>query len=123
MIGAGNEPRQRLSPLMSNGTSGDANCNDYNNPPRKFDRFTVGEDVAQAALAAYQGIQYHDWVPLAMVEQTLTLGIRQPTPDEVAAAREFLGASSTRRTGSRRPSRRSMPARRCSSTICRQRAN
>jgi len=76
--------------IMSNGTSGDANCCDFVNPPRKFDRFTVGEDVARAAFAAYGRIQYYDWVPLVMEEQLLTLGVRMPKPDEVAKAREFL---------------------------------
>ena len=75
---------------MSNGTSGDANCCDFVNPPRKFDRFTVGEDVAQAAFAAYKTIQYYDWVPLAMAEQRLTLAVRMPSAEEVAKAKAFL---------------------------------
>jgi hypothetical protein len=76
--------------LMSNGTSGDANCLDFVNPPRKFDRFTVGEDVARAAFEAYQTIQYHDWAPLVMAERRLRLKVRMPSPDEVAKAKEFL---------------------------------
>lgn len=76
--------------LMTNGTSGDANCLDFVNPPRKFDRFTVGEDVAQAAFEAYKTIRYHNWVPLVMEEQTLTLNARVPTADEVKEAKEFI---------------------------------
>jgi hypothetical protein len=76
--------------LMTNGTSGDANCCDFVNPPRKFDHLTVGEDVAQAAFAAYQTIRFHDWAPLAVQEKLLTIGVRMPTADEVAKAREFL---------------------------------
>ncbi len=76
--------------LMTNGTSGDANCLDFVNPRRKYDRFTVGEDVAQAAFAAYKTIQYRDWVPLVMAERRLTLKIRMPSADEVAKAKEFL---------------------------------
>jgi hypothetical protein len=76
--------------IMSNGTSGDANCCDFLNPPRKFDRFTVGEDVAQAAFEAYRKIQYYDWVPLVVEEQLLTLGVRMPTAEEVARAKEHL---------------------------------
>jgi neutral ceramidase len=76
--------------IMSNGTSGDANCCAFVNPPRKFDRFTVGEDVAEAAYRAYQTIEYYDWVPLVVEEKLLTLGVRMPSPDEVAKARQFL---------------------------------
>jgi len=76
--------------IMSNGTSGDANCCDFVNSPRKFDRFTVGEDVAQAAFEAYGRIQYCDWVPLAMEERLLALGVRMPSAEEVAKAKEHL---------------------------------
>lgn len=85
----GGKPEEFVG-LMTNGTSGDANCCDFVNPPRKFDRFTVGEDVAQAGRTAYQQIKFHDWVPLAVAEKTLTLGVRMPTADELAKAREFL---------------------------------
>ena len=83
-------PRPAFVGIMSNGTSGDANCCDFVNPPRKFDRFTVGEDVAQAAFEAYRRIQYFDWVPLAMEEKLLTLGVRMPSAEEVARAKEHL---------------------------------
>jgi neutral ceramidase len=76
--------------IMSNGTSGDANCCDFVNPPRKFDRFTVGEDVAQAAFEAYRQIRHYDWVPLAAEEKLLTLGVRMPSAEEVAKAKEHL---------------------------------
>ncbi len=76
--------------LMSNGTSGDANCCDFLNAPRAFDHLTVGEDVAQAAFQAYQKIDYYDWVPLVMAEELLTLQVRMPTQDEVEKAKAFL---------------------------------
>jgi hypothetical protein len=76
--------------LMTNGTSGDANCCDFVNPPRKFNHFTVGEDVAQAAFAAYKTIKYYDWVPLVVEEKVLTLGVRMPSAAEVSEAKEFL---------------------------------
>ena len=76
--------------IMSNGTSGDANCCDFTSPRRKFDRFTVGEDTAQAAFAAAKTIRYHDWVPLVMEERRLTLGVRRPDAAEVAKAKELL---------------------------------
>lgn len=86
LIGAGPE----FVGIMSNGTSGDANCCDFLNPPRKFDRFTVGEDVAQAAFAAYKKIEYYTWVPLVVRQKTLTLGVRMPSAEEVAAAQAHL---------------------------------
>jgi len=76
--------------IMSNGTSGDANCCDFVNPPRKYDRFTVGEDTAQAAFKAYQTIRYHDWVPLVMEESQLVLDVRMPSDEELALAKETL---------------------------------
>ncbi len=73
--------------MLSNGTSGDANCCDFTKPRRQFDRFTVGRDVAQAAFEAYKTIKYYDWVPLVMEEGLLTLKVRKPTAEEVKAAR------------------------------------
>lgn len=88
LIGAEGEPP--FVGLMTNGTSGDANCCDFVNPPRKFNHLTVGEDVAQAAFAAYKTIRYYDWVPLAVAAKELTLDVRMPSAQEVAEAKEFL---------------------------------
>lgn len=79
--------------IMSNGTSGDANCIDFSKPERKFDRFTVAESVAQAALRAYRKIEYRDWVPLTMEEKGLELRVRHPTPKEVEEAQAYLDAN------------------------------
>jgi neutral ceramidase len=78
--------------IMSNGTSGDANCCDFLHPKRNFDRFTVGNDVARAACEAYQTIHYYDWVPLVVEEQLLSVGVRMPSAEEVAQAQEVLAA-------------------------------
>jgi len=76
---------------MSNGTSGDANCNDYTRAKRReYDYHTVGRDVARAAFEAYKTIVYHDWVPLVMRERRLVLDVRMPTEQEVTRAREFM---------------------------------
>ncbi len=73
--------------MLSNGTSGDANCIDFDRAERRpFDRFTVGEDVARAAFEAYQTIEYYDWVPLVVEERLLTLGVRMPSDEEVDQA-------------------------------------
>jgi hypothetical protein len=58
--------------------------------PRKFDRFTVAEDVAQAAFEAYRTIRYYDWVPLVIEERLLTLGVRMPHEEEVIKAKAVL---------------------------------
>ncbi len=77
--------------IMSNGTSGDANCYDFTRDARRtFDRFTVANDVAQAAYEAYRSIKFYDWAPLVMEQSLLTLGVRMPDDDEVARAKEFL---------------------------------
>ena len=89
LIGA-EEAQPPFVGIMSNGTSGDANCCDFVNPQRKFDRTTVGRDVAQAAHQAYKTIEYYDFVPLVVAEKLLTLPVRMPSPEEVAKARKFL---------------------------------
>ncbi len=77
--------------MLSNGTSGDANCLDFDSTERrKFDRFTVAEDVANAAFEAYKTIDYYDWVPLVMEERLLTLGVRMPSDEEVAKAKAVV---------------------------------
>jgi hypothetical protein len=86
LVGGGDE----FVGIMSNGTSGDANCLDFVNPPRQFDYLSVGEDTAQVAYQAYQTIKYYNWAPIVMAETRLTLAIRKPKPEEVAAAKEFL---------------------------------
>jgi hypothetical protein len=90
LIGAdGDEPK--FVGIMSNGTSGDANCNDYTRAKRrKYDYLSVGRDVAQVAFEAYKTIEYHDWTPLVMRERRLVLDTRMPTEEEVVKARAFM---------------------------------
>jgi len=90
LIGArGDKPR--FVGIMSNGTSGDANCYDFKRANRReYDYHSVGRDVAQAAFEAYETIEYYDWAPLEMREQLLTLDVRMPNKREIGAAREFI---------------------------------
>ncbi|MDR2706920.1 MAG: neutral/alkaline non-lysosomal ceramidase N-terminal domain-containing protein, partial [Planctomycetaceae bacterium] len=76
--------------MMSNGTSGDANCIDFLNPNRKFDYQSVGRETAEAAMAVWSNIEYFDQVPLAMTEKRITLSNRLPTPEEIQAAKNHL---------------------------------
>ena len=78
--------------IMSNGTSGDANCIDFLNPQRKFDYKSVGEETAQAAMDVWPNIQYFDWAPLRMVEKRISIRNRVPTREEVQAAKEHIAA-------------------------------
>ncbi|MEX0794102.1 MAG: hypothetical protein WD045_13280 [Pirellulaceae bacterium] len=80
--------------IMSNGTSGDINNVDFfeGAPGRQpFEQIRlVAEDVASSAKNAYDRIEFHTWVPLAMAEAEVELGVRKPTADEVAKARQVL---------------------------------
>ena len=86
LLGAGPE----FVGIMTNGTSGDANCLDFDNPPRHFTYVTVGEDTAKAAYNACKSIKYHNWVPLAVTAQEMTVAIRKPTEAEATEAKAFL---------------------------------
>ena len=77
--------------MVSNGASGDANCNNFALPKRnKYDRFDVAKGVADAAQRAQAKMTFHDWVPLVAAETVLSMRVRKPTPGEVAKAQAFL---------------------------------
>ncbi len=81
--------------MMSNGTSGDINNVDFRGEQKKatgpYGQIRlVAETVAAEALRVYQSIQFRDWVPLGVRQAELSLGVRKPTADEVAAAREIV---------------------------------
>ncbi len=80
--------------IMSNGTSGDCNTTNFREKPEKeqpFERIKrVADDVASSALAAYKTIQWHDWVELKSVQQEISLGVRKPSAEELATAKERL---------------------------------
>lgn len=80
--------------IMSNGTSGDINNVNFFEgvaPREPFEQIRlVAADVAAAAHAAYQRIEWHDWAPIEMRETEIELGVRRPTEDEASHAREIL---------------------------------
>ncbi len=80
--------------IMSNGTSGDINNIDFSQPLERKGSFEqirfVADSVAQTAYDAYQKIEHHNWVPLAMVEREIELGVRIPSPADVAEAKATL---------------------------------
>jgi len=80
--------------MLSNGTSGNINNIDFRqqrtaDPP--FSRMkAVADDVAAEALRVANSISYHDWVPLAVRQTEIELGVRRPTAKERESARAIV---------------------------------
>ncbi len=88
----------RLDPpfvgIMSNGTSGDINNVNCHGPAAKFAPYEkmrkVAHHVADEVMRVYPGIRHRDGVPLAMRQTEIKLGVRKPSADEVARAKEIM---------------------------------
>lgn len=84
--------------ILSNGTSGDINNNDYSSPPpeKKYapgeKMVEVANSVADAAYKAFQTIEYDDDLPIAVTARELELGVRKGDADELKRAHEILGS-------------------------------
>lgn len=77
--------------LISNGASGDANCNNVTSKTRqKYDRFIVAKAVVDAAMSAVKEMKFHRWVPIRAAENELALKVRKPSAEEVAEAQAYL---------------------------------
>ena len=80
--------------MLSNGTSGNINNIDFRqqrpaDPP--FARMkAVANDVAAEALRVTNNIRYRDWVPLAVRQTEIELGVRRPTAEERDSARKIM---------------------------------
>ena len=79
---------------MTNGTSGDINNTNFfegRAQQQPFEQIRlVAEDVAKSAYVAYQRVEYHDWVPLAMQETEIELGVRRPNEQDIARAKQLI---------------------------------
>jgi len=79
---------------MTNGTSGDINNINFFEGQAKQPPFeqikAVAADLAQSAYIAYQRIEYHDWVPIKMLEREVELGVRNPDETEIARATQLI---------------------------------
>jgi len=64
--------------MMSHGTSGDQQWQDYANASRPVSRLQYATAVADAALRAYHRIEFHPSVPIAMAERRLTIRLEHP---------------------------------------------
>ncbi len=81
--------------IMSNGTSGNINNIDYSaasgTPAEPFERIrVVAASVADAAMRAYETIEYQDWVPFDVAVREVELGVRLPGDEDLAAAKAML---------------------------------
>jgi neutral ceramidase len=80
--------------MLSNGTSGNINNIDFRqkrsaDPP--FSKMkAVANDVAAEALRVANNIRYEDWVPLAVRQTEIELGVRRPTIEEQDRARQIM---------------------------------
>jgi hypothetical protein len=79
---------------LSNGTSGNINNNDYSKPRERRQPYEqmrlVADQCAQAVCGQYEKLVWHDHVPLDMRQQELELGVRKPTPAQLAHAKKVL---------------------------------
>ncbi|MPY88803.1 MAG: hypothetical protein GEU99_12845 [Luteitalea sp.] len=80
--------------MMSNGTSGNINNINFAGGQKELPHYgrmsVVANQVAAEVFRALQEIDYHDSVPLTMVQRELTLATRRPTEQMVARARDIL---------------------------------
>ena len=81
--------------MMTNGTSGDINNVNFRAPRRPAPPYEqirlVAADLAQEASRVAQAIGYHDRAPLNARATDLMLGVRLPSPEEVARAEALVG--------------------------------
>ncbi|MGD8239785.1 MAG: hypothetical protein PVH68_14595, partial [Armatimonadota bacterium] len=76
--------------MMSHGTSGDLHWMDYSKPKDPPGLAPYADALAHLAHEAWESIEYHDSVPLAMAQTKLTLDRRLPDEKRLAWARAVL---------------------------------
>jgi len=80
--------------MLSNGTSGDINNNDYRvrNPPRKpYEQIErVAADLAHEVQRVMATIDYRQDVPISAASAEVSLAYRKPSPAELDAARQIV---------------------------------
>lgn len=81
--------------MLSNGTSGNINSIDFSGKTNleagNYKKIrTIANDVAQVAVNAVKGIQYHDWVPLDSRFTEMKIGARRPSAEELSRAEELV---------------------------------
>lgn len=76
--------------LMSNSTSGNANCIDFSKPAEPFTHFDVGNYVADRILSVVPSIQYSSRITLDAELESLELAVRMPSSTEVMTAQRYI---------------------------------
>lgn len=88
--------------MMTNGASGNVNNINFRGPAKRYAPYEkmriVADKLAYEAHRTVRRIQYRNWVPLSAAAAELRLGVRKPTPEEVAQAREIVAAAPALRT-------------------------
>ncbi len=91
--------------IMSNGTSGDVNNNNYALPSKSYLPYEkiriVANDLASEVMRVYNTVQHHDWVNLQAAQEKLTLQIRKPDPKMIERAEKVLSQPDTVTTAHR----------------------
>jgi hypothetical protein len=84
--------------ILSNGTSGDINNNNYGGPPpeKKYapgeKMIEVANSVADAAMKAFETIEYREDLPIKVAARELDLGVRKADAAGLKRAHEILGS-------------------------------
>ncbi len=80
--------------MLSNGTSGDINNINFRNkvpPAEPYQKMRqVADRVAREAHRVYGKIRYQESLPVRMVQEELTLGVRKPGPEDLRHAEQVL---------------------------------
>ncbi len=76
--------------IMSNSTSGNANCIDFSRPSVPFTHVDVGTYVSEQILAAIPAVQYSSQIELDAELQSIEVAVRMPTEAEVSAAQRYI---------------------------------
>src|SRR5262249_15136050 len=88
------DPRQPFVGMLANGCFGDINNIDVRHKVKQpypyHQLYAVASIVANAIYDTWRTIKYRHWVPLAVREKTIELGVRKPSPAEVQYAEELL---------------------------------
>lgn len=95
--------------ILSNGTSGDINNNNFGAPApeKKYEpgekMMEVAHSVADSAFAAYGTIAYRADLPIAVLTRHLDLGVRKPDAAELARAHEIMSSPEQLINGNLKP--------------------
>jgi putative membrane-bound dehydrogenase-like protein len=76
--------------LMSNSTSGNANCIDFSKPAQAFTHFDVGNYVADQILSVLPKVEYSSRITIDAELKKIELAVRMPSGPEIANAQRYI---------------------------------